>query len=176
MLRDRCALLLSDAWVSKEIHLLEEGLWRGCLLFNSNTKLMKKWPRQARGPFAWFQRESQHSLSCTLSLSRTPTFSFISPPPSSQAPWASLSEIPESTRKFTSWRRVCGEVVYSSTQILNWWENGLGGRENPFSCFQREPHTLFYNGELCFSSTCVKLVSMSLCESQWENPNTLFLQ
>ena len=25
---------------------------------------MKKWPRQARGPFAWFRREPQHSLSC----------------------------------------------------------------------------------------------------------------
>ena len=30
------------------ILILEEGFWRGCLLFNSNTKLMKKWPRQAR--------------------------------------------------------------------------------------------------------------------------------
>ena len=46
------------------ILILEEGFWRGCLLFNSNTKLMKKWPRQARGPFAWFRREPQPSLSC----------------------------------------------------------------------------------------------------------------
>ena len=52
------------------ILILEEGLWRGCLLFNSNTKVMKKWPRQAKSPFAWFRREHQHSLSCTLSLSR----------------------------------------------------------------------------------------------------------
>ena len=25
---------------------------------------MKKWPRQAKGPFAWFRREPQPSLSC----------------------------------------------------------------------------------------------------------------
>ena len=28
------------------------AIWRGCLLFNSNIKLMKKWPWQARGPFS----------------------------------------------------------------------------------------------------------------------------
>ena len=28
--------------------ILKKSLWRGCLLFNLNTKLMKKWPRQAR--------------------------------------------------------------------------------------------------------------------------------
>ena len=46
------------------ILLLEEAFWRGCLLLNSNTKLMKKWIPQARCPFAWFRREPQHSLSC----------------------------------------------------------------------------------------------------------------
>ena len=44
------------SWKINEIQFLENALWRGCLLFNSITKLMKKWPRQAKGPFASQQR------------------------------------------------------------------------------------------------------------------------
>ena len=37
------------------------AIWRGCLLFNSNIKLMQKWLWQARGPFP-----SQHRAQRTI--------------------------------------------------------------------------------------------------------------
>ena len=47
----------------------ESAIWKSCLLFNSNIKLMKKWLWQARGPFP-----SQHRAQRTIG-ERTPRFS-----------------------------------------------------------------------------------------------------
>ena len=63
-----------------------------------------------------------------------------------------FSVIPESPRKFISWRRLFGEAVYCLTRILNWWENGLGRREALLAVFRENPNIMF---------------SISLCRSQW---------